>query len=320
MAVGVADVLGLGERDRAFEHVERRSRVATREPDEVIEGLVGRAPRRRPAPGPGQTALLVLERAPDDRRDVVVGQRLEAPDAHPRQQRGIHLEVRVLGRRPDQRDRAVLDVRQQRVLLRLVEPMDLVEEQDGARAVQGEPFLGLGDRRADIGDAGHDRATSSRTPPRSRPRATGRGSSCRSRAVPTAAATRDGRGRSPGGAARARRRGAPVRRTRRGVRGRIRAASGWRSGGGWKSASGRAPPGAACSACRRWYRDGRADGMLASRLLGVAGSGGEMRYRRPPGRLQIARCPWPGGRPTARAGTRSASHRSWMMRRTSRAT
>ena len=56
------------------------------------------------------------------------------------------LEVGVLGRRADERDRAVLDVRQQRVLLGLVEAMDLVEEEDRARAVQGEPVLRLGDR------------------------------------------------------------------------------------------------------------------------------------------------------------------------------
>ena len=46
---------------------------------------------------------------------------------------GVHLEVRVLGGRADERDEPVLDTRQQRVLLRLVEPVDLVEEEDGAR-------------------------------------------------------------------------------------------------------------------------------------------------------------------------------------------
>ena len=104
----------------------------------------------------GEPALRVLERPPDDRADLVVGQRLEAPDAHPRQERGVDLEVGVLGRRADERDRAVLDVGQQRVLLGLVEAMDLVEEQDRPRAVQGEPFLGLGDGRADLDDARHD--------------------------------------------------------------------------------------------------------------------------------------------------------------------
>ena len=48
-------------------------------------------------------------------------------------------------------------MRQQGVLLGLVEAMDLVEEEETPRAVQGQPFLGLGDRRANLDDAGHDR-------------------------------------------------------------------------------------------------------------------------------------------------------------------
>ena len=46
---------------------------------------------------------------------------------------------------------------EERVLLGLVEAMDLVEEEDAPRAVEGEPLLGLGDRGADLGDARHDR-------------------------------------------------------------------------------------------------------------------------------------------------------------------
>jgi hypothetical protein len=47
-------------------------------------------------------------------------------------------------------------VREQRVLLGLVEPVDLVDEQDRPRAVEGEPLLGRGDRGPDLGHAGHD--------------------------------------------------------------------------------------------------------------------------------------------------------------------
>jgi hypothetical protein len=43
------------------------------------------------------------------------------------------------------------------ILLCLVEAVDLVEEQDGPLLVQREPVLGRGDRRADVGDAAHDR-------------------------------------------------------------------------------------------------------------------------------------------------------------------
>ena len=100
-----------------------------------------------------EAVLRVDERTADDSRDVLVGQGLEAPDAHPRQQGGVHFEVGVLGGRPDQRDRAVLDVWQEGVLLGLVEAMDLVEEQDRPRPMQGESLLGLGDGRANLDDA-----------------------------------------------------------------------------------------------------------------------------------------------------------------------
>ena len=57
---------------------------------------------------------------------------LEGHDAGARQKRGIQLEARVLGGRADQRDRAVLHDRQKPVLLRPVEPMDLVDEKKRA--------------------------------------------------------------------------------------------------------------------------------------------------------------------------------------------
>ena len=146
VTIGVADSLGLGQRDRALQHVERRARVPTGQPDQVLERVVGERDTAFRPERARETAFLVGERPTHDRPDLVVRQRLEPPDAHPREQRGVHLEVRVLRRRADERDRAVLDVGEQRVLLRLVEPMDLVEEQHRARPVQGEPVLGLGDR------------------------------------------------------------------------------------------------------------------------------------------------------------------------------
>ena len=62
--------------------------------------------------------------------ELVRRQRLQHVDRRARQQRAVHLERRILGRRADERDEPLLDVRQERVLLRLVEAMDLVDEQD----------------------------------------------------------------------------------------------------------------------------------------------------------------------------------------------
>ncbi len=156
-ALRVADVLGFGERRRALEDIERRPGVAAGERDEVLEGVVAEADPAVGAERPGQPALLVAERPTDDGPDLVVGQCLEPPDAHPRQERRVDLEVRVLGRGADQRDGPVLDVGEEGVLLGLVEAMDLVEEEDAPRAVEIETLLRLGDRGADLDDARHDR-------------------------------------------------------------------------------------------------------------------------------------------------------------------
>ena len=157
-ALLVPDALRLREGNRAFEHVECRPRIAAGQRHEVIEGLVGHVDATVRAEAAGQSAFRVGDRATDDGRDVLVGQLFEPPDPHPRQERGVDLEVRILGCCPDQRDRAVLDVRQQGILLRLVEAVDLVEEEDRALAVEREPLLRLGDRAPDVGDTGHHRA------------------------------------------------------------------------------------------------------------------------------------------------------------------
>ena len=250
--VGVADVLGFGERRRALEDVERRPGVAAGERDEVLEGVVGEADAAVRPERPRQPALLVGERPADDGSDLVVGQRLEPPDAHPRQQRRVDLEVGVLGRRADQRDRPVLDVGEERVLLGLVEAMDLVEEEDAPRAVEVESLLGLGDRGADLDDARHDSG-------QRREMGADLG---REQAGEAGLA---GPGRSPQQERREVAAGDPAteraaftdevllaRRTPSRLRGRIRAASGWRSGGGWKRASGRAPVGRRADGMARW--------------------------------------------------------------------
>ncbi len=48
-------------------------------------------------------------------------------------------------------------MRQEGILLGLVEAMDLVEEEDGPLLVEGEAILGLGDRGPNLDDARHDR-------------------------------------------------------------------------------------------------------------------------------------------------------------------
>jgi hypothetical protein len=73
------------------------------------------------------------------------------------EQRGVEREAGVLGGRADQRHRAALDERQEAVLLRAVEAMDLVYEQQ--RALSGaRGQIGLGEGLLEVGDAREHRA------------------------------------------------------------------------------------------------------------------------------------------------------------------
>ena len=144
-------VLGVGDRDRPavaarrglareLERVERRPRVAARARGEEGDRLV--VDRRL-------AALAAVERAPQQPLDVRRLQRVQLVDLGAREQRGVDLEVRVLGRRPDERDQPLLDGGQQRVLLRLVEAVDLVEEED-RRAPGVAPLARPRDHLADL--------------------------------------------------------------------------------------------------------------------------------------------------------------------------
>ena len=96
-----------------------------------------------------QSRQRACPRTLDQRLQLLVVQRLQHIDLRARQQRGIHLEGRILGRCPDQRDQSRFRIGQQGVLLRLVETVDLVDEQDGV-ASRLQVALGLFHRRTDI--------------------------------------------------------------------------------------------------------------------------------------------------------------------------
>ena len=97
-----------------------------------------------------EPALGVRERAVDERPDVLGRERLQHEHAGPRQQGGDHLERRVLRRRADEDHRAALDVRQERVLLRLVEAVNLVDEEQDRLAGATQLVLRVGDDLAQL--------------------------------------------------------------------------------------------------------------------------------------------------------------------------
>ena len=79
---------------------------------------------------------LVRQRRFDDLADLLVGQGLQCHQNGAGQQRGNDAEGRVLRRGGHEDDGPVLDTGQQGVLLRLREPVDLVEEEHGLAAVE----------------------------------------------------------------------------------------------------------------------------------------------------------------------------------------
>src|SRR6202035_4708194 len=97
-------------------------------------------------------ALAVFERAPQQHEHVLLGELRQLVQPRARQEGAGDLERRGLGRRAHQRYESVLDGREQRVLLRLVEAVDLVEEED--RLALSEATLACaGEDRPNLGAA-----------------------------------------------------------------------------------------------------------------------------------------------------------------------
>ena len=101
-----------------------------------------------------EPALAILERAPEDALDGLLREPVQDEHLRPRQQRGVHLERRVLGGGADEDDVAGFDARQERVLLRLVEAVDLVDEDDGPPAGAAPAILRRRHHLLDLLDAG----------------------------------------------------------------------------------------------------------------------------------------------------------------------
>ena len=129
---------------------ERPARVAAGHPDQVV--LRVRVERHRAGQASG-----VGDGPADHDAHVVVGQRVEGEQQRAAQQRRDHRERGVLRGRRDQGDPPVLDRGQQCVLLRLGEPVHLVDEQDGPRAVQRQVVAGPLDDGPDVLDPRGDR-------------------------------------------------------------------------------------------------------------------------------------------------------------------
>ncbi len=141
--------VGPRRRRRQLEGVEGDARVAAGAAGQRLDRFV--VERQLLAAKP---ALLVGQRPADYRLDLLRRQEVQRVDAGARQQRPDDLERRVLRRGADERDRAVFDVRQDDVLLRLVKAVDLVDEKDCALSVEIATLTRLGDDASQVADTG----------------------------------------------------------------------------------------------------------------------------------------------------------------------
>src|SRR5260370_42228386 len=89
-----------------------------------------------------ETALGIGEGATQKNDNLILGQWLQHIDAATREQRGVDFEGRILCGCADQANAAFLDVREEGILLRFVEAVNFVDEDDGTRAILAGPVRG----------------------------------------------------------------------------------------------------------------------------------------------------------------------------------
>ncbi|POR32924.1 Flap endonuclease, partial [Tolypocladium paradoxum] len=147
--VVLCDALARRQREGQLEQVERRAGVAVAEPRQVADHVVVDERRR------GVRRQLCLAGPPQDVDSVLRRQGLQGKGAAAGQQRVGHPERGVLRCGADERDGARLDGLEEDVLLRLVEAVYLVAEDDGLAPREGqvvgrleEQLLALGHARA----------------------------------------------------------------------------------------------------------------------------------------------------------------------------
>ena len=121
-------------------HRRRRRREV---PSASSSACTARARRGR-APRP--------QRAPQQRHEIRRRERLELENLRARDQRAVDVEERIVRRRADEAHRAALHIRQQHILLRLVEAVDFVDEQDRLRAAVLQPIRRRRDHAPHVGD------------------------------------------------------------------------------------------------------------------------------------------------------------------------
>ena len=89
-----------------------------------------------------EAAFGIIQRAVDQFLQLLDTQRLELKNLRARNQRAVHIEKWVVSRSTDQAQISALHIWQENVLLRLVEVMNFVDEQNGFLAGRSKPIRG----------------------------------------------------------------------------------------------------------------------------------------------------------------------------------
>jgi hypothetical protein len=134
--------------DGELERVVSGAGVAIREGSDAKEDVVGSFDQFV-----SEAVFFVVEGAAEKFSDLRRGERIENVDLGAGKKRRDDFERRILGGRADEDDVAGFDVGEESVLLRFVEAVNLVDEDDGAMAGAGFLF-GDGHHFLDFFDAG----------------------------------------------------------------------------------------------------------------------------------------------------------------------
>src|SRR5438270_6882751 len=99
-----------------------------------------------------EATFFIAQRAIDQFLKLLDLERLELKNLRARDERAVHIEERVVSRRPDQPQVSALDVRKKDVLLRFIEMMNLVNEQDRLLSGSADAIRGRGNDFAHLRD------------------------------------------------------------------------------------------------------------------------------------------------------------------------
>ena len=138
---------GLRRGLQLLQHIEQAARIAIGIADDALARNIVEL----------QTLQGNLPRMVEQGAQLLLRQGMQHVHLRARQQRAVHLERGVFGGGADEGDQTLFDERQERILLRLVEAVHFVHEQDGVTAALLQHELRLRNGFADILHAGQHR-------------------------------------------------------------------------------------------------------------------------------------------------------------------